>query len=322
MKIKIYAFTDRGRALGEKLLRFSEESEFSNKSNIEENFKNSDALIFIGATGIAVRLIAPFIKSKTSDPAVIVIDDLGRYTISLLSGHLGGGNKLTLELSKFLNNQPVVTTASDGRNMEALDVFAKKHNLIIDDLKKMKEVMTDIVNYKRVGYFSEIAIKPFGINFIESEDFMREDLDSWVIISSKNIETFKKQMRLIPKNLNIGIGCKKDTPYEKISVALKGALSEVNCDIRGIKTVATILLKSKEKGLLKLCDDLGLKLTIYEEKEINKIEIEEPSEFVYRTTGVYAVSEPCAKISGGEIILRKYKKDGVTVSIAKEVENE
>lgn len=322
MNIRIYSFSDRGRLLAKKLLNLPYRVEESNTKKIKRDFYNSDALIFISAMGIAVRLIAPYIKDKKTDPAVIVLDDTGKYTISLLSGHLGGANKLTLEIAEFLDNQAIITTASDNRNMEALDNFAKENDLYITNFNHLKKVMSDIINEAPVGLYSEIKRRPKNIKFIEDKDFNSDKVSSWVIISSENIETIKPKAHLIPKNLNIGIGLRKDTPYEDIKEVFDDALRLINHNIKGIKTIATIPLKKDEAGLKRLVDELGMKLSIYDNEEINKVEIEEPSDFVYKTTGVYAVSEPCALLSGGEMILRKYRDKKVTISIAKEVYDE
>lgn len=319
MKLFIYAFTEKGRELAEKLKELPNHEVYISKSeNLSEDFNKADGLIFISALGISVRLIAPFIKSKKTDPAVVVIDDTGRFTISLLSGHLGGANSLTIEISDFLENSPVITTASDNRNIEALDVFAKDNGLFIYDFEKMKSVMTDIVNGKIVGFFSEIREKPEGFNFLLSDDFNSRTVSSWVIISSSIIETEKKSCILIPKNLNIGIGCKKNTAYEKIKTALICACKEAGVYEQGISKISTITLKKDEAGIIELSEVLGAEFKIFTADEINSVEAKEKSYFVHKTAGVYAVSEPCAVLSGGEIILRKFHRDGVTISISKE----
>jgi cobalamin (vitamin B12) biosynthesis cbiG protein len=315
----VYAFTDAGRQIAETLLRLPGHRLYrSERSALPSDFASADALVFVCATGIAVRLIAPLIQSKKSDPAVIVVDDTCRFTISLLSGHLGGANALAEEIAIFLGNTPVITTASDNRGMEALDVFAKRQKLLITNFDDMKTVMTDIVNGKRVGYYSEIEAEPIGVQFVKTNDVTREDVNSWVIISVKKFAVKKPCCYLVPKNLYLGVGCKKDTTFECVYEAVAAACEQVAVDIRGIAQIATIELKRFEAGLIKAAERLGAAFKVYSNNEVNSVPIadEDKSDFVYRNTGVYAVSEPCAKLSGGTLLLKKFIRDGVTVSIA------
>ena len=163
-KIAVYSFTEKGKLLGEKLSGLEDDfiiEHFYNaktaggiRSLIPDDFKNRDALIFISSTGIAVRMIKDYIKDKTQDPAVLVIDDLGRFVISLLSGHLGGANALTEKIAKLLGAVSVITTASDGRNIEAVDLFAQKNNYAILSMKDAKIITSLMVDGKTIGFYS------------------------------------------------------------------------------------------------------------------------------------------------------------------------
>ena len=163
-KIAVYSFTEKGNLLGEKLSGLADDfiiEHFYNaktaggiRSLIPDDFKNRDALIFISSTGIAVRMIKDYIKDKTQDPAVLVIDDLGRFVISLLSGHLGGANALTEKIAKLLGAVSVITTASDGRNIEAVDLFAQKNNYAILSMEDAKVITSLMVDGKAIGFYS------------------------------------------------------------------------------------------------------------------------------------------------------------------------
>lgn len=163
-KIAVYSFTEKGNLLGEKLSGLEDDfiiDHFYNaktaggiRSLIPDDFKNRDALIFISSTGIAVRMIKDYIKDKTQDPAVLVIDDLGRFVISLLSGHLGGANALTERIAKLLGAVSVITTASDGRNIEAVDLFAQKNNYAILSMEDAKIITSLMVDGKTIGFYS------------------------------------------------------------------------------------------------------------------------------------------------------------------------
>ena len=163
-KIAVYSFTEKGNLLGEKLSGLEDDfiiDHFYNaktaggiRSLIPDDFKNRDALIFISSTGIAVRMIKDYIKDKTQDPAVLVIDDMGRFVISLLSGHLGGANALTEKIAKLLGAVSVITTASDGRNIEAVDLFAQKNNYAILSMEDAKIITSLMVDGKAIGFYS------------------------------------------------------------------------------------------------------------------------------------------------------------------------
>ncbi|EGC76826.1 cobalamin biosynthesis central domain-containing protein [Treponema denticola] len=181
-KIAVYSFTEKGNLLGEKLSGLDSQIEhFYNaktaggiRSLIPDDFKNRDALIFISSTGIAVRMIKDYIKDKTQDPAVLVIDDLGRFVISLLSGHLGGANALTEKIAKLLGAVSVITTASDGRNIEAVDLFAQKNNYAILSMEDAKVITSLMVDGKAIGFCSEDKAPPINyphLFILQEKDF-------------------------------------------------------------------------------------------------------------------------------------------------------
>lgn len=327
MKFAVYSFTTLGAILGERLSSFFENQgidvvhkmskQYKISNEVKSDFYHCDGLIFISSTGIAVRMIAPLLIHKFEDPAVLVINDIGTFTISLLSGHIGGANEWTLKISEYLKNTAVVTTASDGRGIEALDVFAKKHGLLIDSAEQEKEIMTMILNGNHIGLYSELNIKP-NAPLVSSNDFDAKEMEGWVFISSTQLEVEVPSVRLVPRNLYVGIGCRKDTPYETVQDAVKEAFREKRLDMRGIAAIGTVELKKDEPGLLQLAREYEVPLVIFTTDEINALEGEyERSEFVKQTAGVYAVSEPCAILLGREILVKKYRKNGVTVSISR-----
>ena len=130
---------------------FSSPVDESMKEWTKRRFEDSDAIVFIGACGIAVRSIAPFVKSKKIDPAVVVVDEQGKFAISLLSGHIGGANELAEEVAEIVHGQPVVTTATDLNGKFAVDVFAKKNNCFISDMELAKEISAALLAGKEVG---------------------------------------------------------------------------------------------------------------------------------------------------------------------------
>ncbi|WP_338597771.1 cobalt-precorrin 5A hydrolase [Clostridium baratii] len=277
----------------------------------KECFKKYKAIVFLSSTGIAVRAISKYLKGKDVDPAVIVVDVCNNFTISLVSGHLGGANKLTYEISNVLGNIPVITTATDNMDLIAPDILAKNNNLIIEDLKKAKVIAGRLVN-KETVYFKDDEKKidcPKG--YIETEDV--KDNTVWITNSLKEKDNV---LKLIRKNIILGIGCRKDTNSKKLSDFVSNVLLENNLDKRSVRLIASIDVKKNEKAILDLAKELNSKLKFYTKEEIMTVEEKyEGSSFVKATVGVSCVSEPVVDISGGEIIIEKIKNNGMTLTV-------
>lgn len=319
MKIACISFTSNGYLISQRIkIRLQHALDIYTKDNYKSKlnyiFRSYDGIIFISSTGIAVRLIAPYISDKTVDPAVVVVDDLGRYSISLLSGHIGGANDLANEVAKAINAVPVITTASDGRGIDAVDTIAKRYDLYIDSMKDAKAITALMVDGKRIAIQSEISVK---INY---PNICRDDPDGFIVISSANDMVFDKPNCVLrPKVLNVGIGCRKGKTKEEILNAVKKVFDDSNLSIRSIKNIGTVDVKKDEAGLIEACKELNRDLKIFFRDEIKKVQHRfKSSSFVQSQIGVTSVAEPCAYLLGGEIIIRKTAVDGVTVSVAKE----
>lgn len=277
----------------------------------KECFKKYKAIVFLSSTGIAVRAISKYLKGKDVDPAVIVVDVCNNFTISLVSGHLGGANKLTYEISNVLGNIPVITTATDNMDLIAPDILAKNNKLIIEDLKKAKVIAGKLVN-KETVYFKDDENKidcPKG--YIQTEDI--KDNTVWITNSLKEKDNV---LKLIRKNVILGIGCRKDTDSKKLSDFVSSVLLENNLDKRSIKLIASIDVKKNEKAILDLSKELNSQLKFYTKEEIMTVEDKyEGSSFVKATVGVSSVSEPVVDLSGGEIIIEKIKNSGMTLTV-------
>ena len=213
MNIKIIACSLKGYELGQKIAEKygctveSGSKITSEKLNIpfvnhyewtNKNFENSDALIFIGAVGIAVRSVGKLLKSKLTDPAVICIDDCGKFTIPILSGHVGGANKLALEISDYINSIPVVTTATDINNVFAIDSWAVSQGLKIRRAYKIKEVSGKLLHGENIVIKTEVSIvgnPPKGVKVID----LTENCDFDVIITSNADEKSDSLMLLWDK---------------------------------------------------------------------------------------------------------------------------
>ncbi|MDF2533746.1 MAG: cbiG [Clostridia bacterium] len=320
MKLACIAFTDDGLNIAEQIRRSQcfEADIFDKlcyKERLQDIFNMYKGIVFIGSTGIAVRLCAPFLVHKTIDPAVVVVDDLGRFSISLVSGHLGGANALALSISEVLQCQPVITTASDGRNIEAIDMFAKNNQLFIESLDAAKKLTALMIEGKPIKLESELKHE---LKYSNLSDVNYEGV---VFVSSKhNISSPKPYCVLRPKNINIGIGCRRGKSKDEILKAIKEVFTNNNICLRSINKIATVDVKSDEVGIIEVCEELECKMVIFNREEISKVEDKfSASDFVKSSIGVTSVCEPCAYLAGGEIIVPRTVKNGITIAISKEM---
>ena len=277
---------------------------------LEKTFNEYDLHIFVAATGAVVRIIEGKFKSKDTDPAVITIDDHANFVISLLSGHLGGANEECKKIASGIGAIPVITTASDVGGKIAVDTLSQKIKAKLNDLDGAKRVTSLIVNGENVSLHLPKNI----VNNYENS------AGAIIVSNRKNIEISK----IIPQNIFIGIGCKRGVSKEHIIEKLKYAMDKQNLELSAIKMAASAWVKSDETGLLEAMKELDIPIKFFEKEEILKLEdlIEEKSEYVKKTIGVYGVSEPCAFLASsgkGAFLAKKIKLDGMTLSIFEEV---
>lgn len=281
---------------------------------------SSDALIFVGATGVAVRMIAPYIKDKKKDPAVICMDDTGKFVISLLSGHVGGANRLTSKIAQGIGGIPVITTATDVNGKFAVDVFAVENGMKFRGKALAKEVSARILDGKDVYFESEFFVE----GLVPSELKEKDDGDLGILISSKFFPMlpFDRTLVLIPKHYVVGIGCRKDIPCENVNILFCKVLREMNIAFESVRLIASIDLKKNEPAIKKLSEDFDIPTVFYTSGELNDIDYKgfTRSEFVKSVTDVDCVCERAAvKASkSGDLICRKVVLNGVTISIVQE----
>lgn len=296
----------------------------------KEAFENNDALIFIGAAGIAVRAVAPHITSKDKDPAVIVIDEKGQYVISLLSGHLGGANKLTQTIAEDIGGIPVITTATDINGKFAVDLWAKEQNLYIVNLKAAKRISSDILKGKKVYLYYGGTINgevPKGIEIVDVvtlKEKIREK-ESCIIITEKILESLKGSdkfvLQLVPRNICIGMGCRKDISFKAVCDLFEKSTDSLKIRKEALLSISSIDLKKSEKALIKLSEKWKIPYITFSQEELMQVEGEfTASEFVKNITGVENVCERAAVLAagkGGELILNKQSLNGVTFAASK-----
>ncbi|RCW50445.1 cobalt-precorrin 5A hydrolase [Halanaerobium sp. MA284_MarDTE_T2] len=303
------------------------------KTTINDIFNKYDGIVFIMALGIVVRIIAPLLNNKKTDPAVITIDDSGQNVISTLSGHLGGANLLTVEIAAVLDSNPVITTATDCSNQPAFDLLAQKLNCKIEPFKRLKKANGALLFGKEVHIYTDYKIhiketkklKKHSLNYVNNK--IKDDVFE-VIISNQQYKLKENQLQLIPRNIIIGIGCRKNISFFAIKSALNSILIENNLSRESIKKLATIDLKKNEKGILKLAEKNDWPLEIITRKKIREIEDSlkiKKSDFVKKTIGVAAAAAPAAILASnnGELIVDKQKYAGITLAVfEEEIESE
>lgn len=279
-----------------------------------EMFRTVDALVFVGSCGIAVRQIAPFVESKTHDPAVVVIDELGRFVIPLLSGHIGGANALAGELAEALGATAVITTATDINRKFSVDAWAARQGLAISSMAAAKAVSAAILEGEVpiASDFPMVGEYPPGT-------VAGENGKVGIMLTFREKEPFSCTLRLIPKILHLGIGCRRNTPEEAIQAAVEAVLLEHGIDRRGIKCAASIDLKKDEAGLLAFCRTWALPIEFYPAARLREVAGEfTPSAFVSSVTGVDNVCERSAMVGAERLVVKKTARSGVTVAVAAE----
>ena len=349
-KIAILSITNNGRELALKIKEsmksvdvffIKKDTDYKNdevivvnkglKEFIPQIFDKYDYLVFIMATGIVVRTIAPLIISKFSDPAILVMDEKGNNIISLLSGHMGGANEMTLYMSDLINSHPVITTATDVNKKSSLDMIAKKLNGHIDDFRdNVLKINSMLVNNEEVHLYIDGNYKINHQGFTLYDE--KTDLDkvrNLVIVTNKkdinkilnkNIENLnEKIIKVTPKDIVIGVGCKKNTDSKHMKNSLIKFLAEYNIDINAVKEIGSIEIKKDEKAIIDLAKFLDVKFKTFSVEEISKVDyLYEKSDWVKKNVGVYSVSDPVAHLlSEGRVIINKQKYDGITFSIGR-----
>lgn len=287
-------------------------SGFSSLSDtVAEVFQSFDALIFVCACGIAVRAVAPNLHSKQSDPAVVVLDDCGKYAISLLSGHLGGANRLAESIAEAVGAQPVITTATDSGGRFSPDCFALANGLFFDDLSAAKEIAAAVLRGEKIGLYSEFEC----VNL--PPEISRDDNGKYGLCISREMSAkpFGVTFNLAPKNIVLGVGCKKGAEYSALMALMERKLTAAQ--IRRISMISTIDRKSEESCILRLCEELKAPLKTYTAEQLAAVPGEfTGSDFVARTVGVDSVCERSAAAGGNTLILGKTAADGVTIAAA------
>lgn len=334
MNYAILSFTARGSILNKELCKALEHKghevtgyaitkyaektglvEFSKFSTLlEEIFSEMDGIIFISACGIAVRGIAPFLHSKGSDPGVVVMDEGGNYAISLLSGHIGGGNRLCNEVAKIAGAIPVITTATDINQTFSVDNFAKEKGLWIKDLNSIKAISSAILDGEKISFYSDYPVTgelPGKLTY--------EPLEKGICIShNESLSPYPITLTLIPRDLVLGIGCKKNTSTEAIATLVEEVFDKLGLKKYRIGKVASIDIKASEPGIIGYAKRLKSEFVTFPAEELKSVSGDfTESAFVNQTVGVGNVCERSGAAASkyGRKIVGKTTRDGVAIAV-------
>lgn len=318
MKLAYLAFTENGLHLAEQLAAaLGGQAERCNVPHslaawTEKNFAAQEGLVFVGAAGIAVRAIAPYLRHKSIDPAVVVVDEGGNFAIPILSGHLGGANALAKKIAAVCGAVPVITTATDINGVFPVDVWAQEQGCIVAEPEKIKGISGRLLaggSIRLKSLWKIAGEPPKGVLLTEEPPF-----DICVCLKKTEADA----LHLIPKIAVLGIGCRKGAPAEKIEAIFQEFLRESHVAAEAVFLVTSIDLKKEEKGVLAFCQTHGFPFCTYSAEELRQAEgTFTPSAFVAEVTGVDNVCERSAVLgSGGRLFRKKYKGDGVTMALA------
>lgn len=334
MKIAILSVSDKGNVLAQCLLEklkddstvMSVDHYHKNVRNVIRNvFNEYDAIIAVMASGIIIRSIAPFITSKTSDPAILNMDDNGKFVVSMLSGHLGGANKLTNKIAELIGATPVITTSTDVNNRLGIDTLANDLYFSIESYENILPINKAILEGREVIFKLNkrsdftFLYEYINNNTLEIDVFIK--FSNEVPIDQINVIIDDKSLKLKKQNLIVGIGCRRGKSKEEIEKGILDALKTINLSINRVDQISSADVKKNEDGLLDLAESYDIPITFVESDAIKNFSFDDisESEFVKSKFGIGGVCEPSALLLAGEdskLIYKKTAFNGVTIAIA------
>lgn len=320
MTLRLLAFTDRGLALARTLAEAlgGEAARCGAPQSLAEwtaeGFSQADALVFVGAAGIAVRAVAPHVRHKAQDPAVVVVDEAGCFAIPILSGHLGGANDLARAIAARLDGTAVITTATDVRGLFAVDEWARRQNCRVENPEAIVRFSAKVLSGETATICSPWSIAgrpPEGVALTAEKS-----ADALLTLHREE----GNALRLIPAIAVLGVGCRRGAPAESLERAFQSLLADSGLHPLAFSKACSIDLKRQEPGLLTFCQTRGLALEVFSAQALGAVEGDfSPSAFVQSVTGVDNVCERSAVLgSGGTLIVKKQAGDGVTMAAALE----
>ncbi len=323
MKIGIFAITRGARELAEKLCTLLDTATFLEKmpgekiaETIVNNWNRYDGFICIMATGIVVRALAShpaLLVDKRTDPCIVVLDEKGRHAISLLAGHIGGGNTLAKKVAGLLGGTAVITTASDTLDLVALDLWAKEQQLLAPDRKTLIKLSTLLVNQGQLSLYTDVKVCSLPQGLIQVDEANKADfIVSHFTGNASACPIFR------PRNLVVGIGCNRGTPVHEFEEAMNELFHNIHLSRTSIRNLASIDKKNNEIGLLQFAVNNGWQIDFFDSDSINKLNNLEISFAALKAVGAIGVAEPSALLSAqsNHLLSRKKKWKNVTMAVA------
>jgi cobalt-precorrin 5A hydrolase len=296
---------------------------------VRELWTDMDGFVFIMAAGIVVRLVAPHLQGKEHDPAVVVMDDAGKFAISLLSGHLGGGNELACRCAFLTGAREVITTATDANSLPSFDMLAKEEEWAIDDISRVKTLNALLLDGDQIAvvdptcrvrpYFHGKGNLAFFDTFMEA---FKSGAKGYLFVTNRHLPPQANSSELLvlrPRNLVLGIGCNSGTAAEEIEEVVNRNMKRVFLSLMSVRCIATASAKREEAGLLAFAAKWGIPVQFYESGELNGVSVPSPpSRHAMVAIGATGVAEPAALLASGNgsLILKKVKSGNVTLAIA------
>jgi cobalt-precorrin 5A hydrolase len=347
-KIAVVAITRHGIAIARRIKQNMAEAEiyvpakhsdggidvnwFSEQSTqlVGNLFKTYDALICIFSLGAVIRMVAPYLIDKKSDPAVIVIDDRANHVVSTLSGHLGGANALARLVASFLGAQAVITTAADVNETIAVDLIGREFGWSIENFENVTKISASMVNEEKIAVYQDTGEKnwwhppfPKNVTIVESIDQIKSpQFKAGLVISDRVVSDpaiVSKSVIYRPKSLVIGLGLHWDTSKETIEFGINTILKEKGLSFQSIRNIASIKDKAKVKGLEEFSTQYGIAIEIYDKDTLASVNVPNPSAIVQKFEGTSSVSEASSILSSkGLLIVPKQKfPPDLTVAISR-----
>ncbi len=316
--IAIFYLNNKGLKLANEIFQFfphAKVCKFS-QDEVKRSWEDSSALLFIMATGIVVRTIAPLIKNKKEDPAVLVIDEEGKHVISLLGGHQARANELATTLATLINANPVITTSSDINNLPALDLWIERCKLSIQNPSILPKIMSKFIENRKIKIYinSDLIRVPI---FPDHFKVIKEAEIADIIITNKKLELNEEQLILIPRNLVVGLGFHDWVTSKEIEEAVKKVFTDEGLYFEALKGVATLEKKAKNEALQEFSRKYGLRVFSYTPEELQEVKGLSFSPIVKRAVGVSSVCEQSAILaSQGRLIVPKRVFKDITIAVA------
>ncbi|MUM77719.1 cobalamin biosynthesis protein CbiG [Pseudodesulfovibrio sp. F-1] len=336
IKIAVYALTGQGYSLASRIARETGGVLFATPRLVRGtdvpfdsladlvggHFHGFDGHVFVAAAGIAVRCIAPHLRGKDADPAVVCLDQDGRFAVSLLSGHLGGANDLALRCAAISGGQAVITTATDCAGLPSLDMLARQRNMAIGNLGRVKAVNAALLRGEALQLHDPGGYLRTGnqSHFVAVDDPARwRSGEPGVWVSWRRDCPDEAALRLYPRVLMLGVGCRRGVGEAAISAHVRESLRAADLSFLSIGGLGSVGAKADEPGLLDAAAALGVVPEFFDARRLAAVNVPNPSTRVGQRMGTASVAEAAAILlaRGGPLVMEKTRTDNVTLAVAR-----